>query len=227
MFDSLVVVIPVRKNFKSAEKVVDEELLSLESLVLRKIRQLRSFLPKKQVVVCTENKEFSELAIYGGATVLMRDVGLSRADAKISNLVKFVAQSIQSEHIAWVPYITPFFDTNDYIKSFETYFYNINISNKYDSLVSVVKEKKFLWTVNGPINYAADKNQPPSDDLPIMYSVCNGNYMAPRTIMLDRKYYLGEKVYLDIKPEYCGIDINSLKTFHEANGYQSIVRQLM
>ena len=35
-----------------------------------------------------------------------------------TNLVKFVAQSIQSEHIAWVPYITPFFDTNDFIKNY-------------------------------------------------------------------------------------------------------------
>ena len=227
MFDNLTVVIPVRKNLKSAEKVVDKELISLESLVLRKVRQLRAFLSMEQVIVCTENKGLSELAIYGGASVLMRDASLSRKDAQISDLIKFVAQSVQSEHIACVPYVTPFFDTNDFVKSFETYFFNVNNSKQYDSLVSVVKENKFLWTANGPINYVADKNQLSSDNLPDIYSVCNGNYMAPRVIMLDKEYYLGKKVYLDIKPEYCGIDITSLKAFHETNGYQSIVRQLL
>lgn len=227
MFDDLVAVIPARKMHTDAEDKIHKELLNLDTLLIRKIKQLRIFMTKQQVVVCTESQEIADLATNHGATAMMRDPKLSEMDTAISKVVELVAQSVEFDHIAWVPYVTPFFDTNDFIQSFQTYFEKVKQSTQYDSLISVIEEKKFFWADNEPLNYHADHRQLSSNKLHNLYSACNGNYMAPKQVMLDQKYYLGRKVYLDIKPNYCAIDIRSIKALHDVDGYQSIIRNTL
>jgi CMP-N-acetylneuraminic acid synthetase len=225
--EDITAVIPVRKFLNATEKSVDYELLSFEKLILRKIRQLRVILPKEKVVVCTENIELANLADDGGASVLMRPTHLANDDESTASLVEFVAGSLSGTHLAWTPYVTPFFDTQDFIDSFNEYSKMVVASDKFDSLISVVKSNKFLWNIEQPINYEANKNQVRSDDLPELFAVCNGNYIAPRTLMQKYHYYLGQKPFLDIKEQHCGIDIVSLKALQDAKAYELIVRKTM
>ena len=100
-------------------------------------------------------------------------------------------------------------------------------SDKFDSLISVVRSNKFLWNSKHPVNYEANKNQVRSDDLPKLFAVCNGNYIAPRTLMQKYQYYLGQRPFLDIKEQHCGIDIVSLKALQDAKAYELIVRKTL
>jgi CMP-N-acetylneuraminic acid synthetase len=225
--EDITAVIPVRKYLNATEKSVDFELLSFEKLILRKIRQLRVILPKDRVVVCTEDIELAELADDGGATVLMRPNYLAKEGETIASLIEFVAQSLNSTHLAWTPYVAPFFDTQDFKDSFNEYSKMVVSSDKFDSLVSVVRSNKFLWNSEHPINYDANKSQVRSDELPEMFAVCNGNYIAPRILMQKYQYYLGNKPFLDIKEQHCGIDIISLKALQDAKAYELIVRKTL
>jgi CMP-N-acetylneuraminic acid synthetase len=227
MFDDLTAIIPITNNLNNSEQLINDQLIEIDILMLRKIRQLRAFLPKDKVVVCTESHAFSQQAKDGGATVILRDSKFTDRDAPISELIDFISKSVRTDHIAWTPCITPFFDTPELIKSFHSYYKNVHQSSKYDSLVSVIEEKKFFWTEDGPLNYSPSKKQLPSQMLPSLYSVSNGNYMVPAQIMRDHKYFLGKYPYLDVKPKYCGIDINQIKSFHQIDGYQAIVRSII
>ena len=99
------------------------------------------------------------------------------------------------------------------------------IKGEYDSLVSVVPVKDYLWNSSGPLNYEANKNHTISQDLPDWFRVTNGNYMAPSKLMQEKCYLLGDEVYLDVVSHECGIDIDTLYDLQLAKAYELVLRK--
>jgi len=220
-------VIPARKGSSRIENKVFQEIAAQETLLGRKIKQLRELLPRERVVVNTESDEIANLAEKIGATVHYRDPYFAEGHlATFSELIVHVVGNINSEHIAWTPFVVPFFDAEQFSASFESYEKEV-IKGSYDSLVSVVPFKEFLWDINGPLNYSATKDHTISQDLPAWYKVSNGNYMAPKEKILEWKYLLGEQVFLDEREPYCGIDIDTLHDMNLARAYEKVVRGML
>ena len=61
--------------------------------------------------------------------------------------------------------------------------------------MSVNLFKEYLWDDHGPINYQANKQHTISQDLPNLYRVTNGIYMAPKKEILSKQYLLGKNPY--------------------------------
>ena len=203
-------VIPARLESSRVRHKVLQSLDGREPLIERKVRQLRAVLPADRVVVNTESEIIADLGRKAGASIIYRDSYFSDGHrASFSELIVHVVENLNFEHVAWTPCVVPFFESDDFLSSFNNYRRHV-LNGCYDSLVSVVPVKSYLWSEHGPLNYEASKSHVISQELPDWYSVTNGNYMAPKTVMLDREYLLGDTTFLDVKPEICGIDIDTV-----------------
>lgn len=218
----LTAVIPARLGSSRLPEKVFQTIDGLDTLLSRKIKQLRQILPAQKVIVNTESNEIAEHALANGATVHWRDPHFSEGHkASFSELIVHVVSQIEDEHIAWTPFVVPFFDSSQFKLSFENY-ENRVINGDYDSLVSVVPLKDYIWDDNKALNYLADYRHTISQDLPNWYQVTNGNYMAPRLIMLENEYVLGRKPFLDVRAPACKIDIDTLHDLKIAKAYHNI-----
>ena len=94
----------------------------------------------------------------------------------------------------------------EYKQGFSNYFDGLN--KGYDSLVSVNLIKEYLWNDKGPLNYSASEKHVVSQNLPNIYRITNGLYMAPKEVMLQRKYFIGNKPQKYVVSKIAGIDID-------------------
>lgn len=221
----LTAVIPARLASSRVEKKVFQEIAPHQTLLDRKINQLRKLLPKDRVIVNTESHLIAEYAEKSGAQVMWRDPFYADGHrATFSELIVHVVEGLHSEHVAWTPFVVPFFDENEFRESFNAYYKNV-VLGEYDSLVSVVPIKEYLWSKDGPLNYEANERHTISQELPDWFRVTNGNYMAPKERMLEWKYILGQRVFLDVRADSCGVDIDTLHDLNVARAYELISKQ--
>jgi len=218
----LTAVIPARLRSSRISEKVFQTIDGEDTLLSRKIKQLRKILPRDKVIVNTESNKIAEHALANGANVHWRDPYFSKDhDASFSELILHVISQIESTHIAWTPFVVPFFDSNQFLLSFNNY-YEMVINGKHDSLVSVVPIKEYIWNEKKPLNYIADHRHTISQDLPNWFQVTNGNYMASKKTMLDSRYILGKKVFLDVRENSCKIDIDTLHDLKIARAYYNL-----
>ena len=203
-------VIPARLESSRVRHKVLQSLDGGEALIERKVRQLRAVLPADRVVVNTESEIVADLGRKAGATIMYRDSYFSDGHhASFSELILHVVENLNFEHVAWTPCVVPFFQSADFLSSFSNYHRHV-LNGPYDSLVSVVSLKSYIWSERGPLNYEANKSHVISQELPNWYSVTNGNYMASRATILEHEYLLGNRTFLDVKPQICGVDIDTV-----------------
>ena len=96
--------------------------------------------------------------------------------------------------------MVPFFNTKQFRSSFSNYKCNV-INGNYDSLVSVVPLKDYIWNETRPLNYIANHRHTISQDLPNWFQVTNGNYMASKSTMMEHRCCLVKNVFLDIREQ--------------------------
>lgn len=222
----LTAVIPARLSSSRIEKKVFQKISSQQTLLTRKIIQLRRLLPADRVVVNTESDIIASHALKAGATVCFRDEFYADGHrATFSQLITHVVSNLDCEHVAWTPFVVPFFDEEQFSASFTRYKENV-IEGGNDSLVSVTDLKTYIWDSQKPLNYSASKNHTISQYLPDWYQVTNGNYMAPKSDILRWEYLLGEAVYLDVRDRKCSIDIDTMYDLKLARAYEVVDKNL-
>ena len=141
----LTAVIPARLGSSRITEKVFQTIDGKESLLSRKIKQLRRILPPEKVIVNTESDRIAEHALANGATIHWRDPYFSDGHkASFSDLIVHVVSQIESEHIAWTPFVVPFFDADQYRSSFNNYKYNVLNNNNYDS-----SDNQIINNING------------------------------------------------------------------------------
>ena len=219
----LTAVIPARLGSSRVKYKVLQEVSSGESLLERKVKQLKKVLPSSNIVVNTESEIIGDIAYRQGVEVCYRDEYYARGhEATFSEVIMHVIAPIESEHIAWVPCVVPFFDEVELGESFEAYDAQV-VHGNFDSLISVVTFKEYLWNDRSPLNYVATKDHTISQLLPDWHKVTNGNYMAPKTVMEKYEYLLGERPFLDVRSPKCGVDIDTLNDLNVARAMVKIL----
>ena len=215
-------VIPARLGSSRVDRKVLQELTPGTSLLKHKIDQLSKVLPRKNIIVNTEAREIAQHVEKEGVTIHFRDPYYADAHkASWSELIVHVVSPIQAKHIAWTPCVCPFFDEVEFTESFDKYEKNV-VFGEYDSLVSVTPLRSYIWSNEKALNYSPNKNCTMSQGLPSWYEVTNGNYMAPKKVMLDYEYVLGEKPHLDIRSEKCKIDIDTTTDLKLARAFSQL-----
>ena len=215
-------VIPARLGSSRVKNKVFQTLDGSQTLLTRKIKQLRLILPEDRVIVSTESEIIAGEAAKAGATVIFRDEYFADGHkASFSEVITHVVGELPGEYVAWNTFVCPFQGAAELEKSFMAFKTNV-VNGDYDSLVSVVPMAEYIWDSNGPVNYNADRGHTISQDLPKWFRVTNGNYMAAKRDIMEWQYLLGHNVYLDVCPSYCGVDIDTYDDLQFAKVYESM-----
>jgi len=215
----LAAVIPVRLG---SSRVSQKALLEVGEenipLLAWKIRQLKQVMPRENIYVSTEADVLKEIARNEGVNIHNRDEYLADGHkASFSKVITGVVKDIPHEHIAWVTCVVPLMSPQEYLQGFREYKQHvIPMQSDFDSLVSVNLLKEYFWDDNQAINYSATKNHTISQELPNIYRVTNGLYMAPKSLMLEKEYLLGTNPYKSCVSKIAGIDIDEYEDYEIA-----------
>ncbi|WP_394200981.1 cytidylyltransferase domain-containing protein [Marinagarivorans algicola] len=215
------VVIPVRLG---SSRVTQKALLpvgkSRVSLLAWKIRQIKKILNTDNIYISTEAQELKDIAIAEGVQVHHRDYHLADGHkATFSEVITGIVKDIPHEHIAWVTAVVPLMSPQEYLGAFESYQANVVAKNPaFDSLISVNLLKEYFWNDDGPINYEANKRHTISQELPNIYRVTNGLYMAPKEQMLKKEYLIGDNPHKYVVSKMAGIDIDEYEDYEMSQG---------
>lgn len=219
MFD-FGIVIPARLgSSRIHEKVLQE--INGKSLLEIKLDQCVKVCGPSNVWLSTESELIGEVGEKFGVNLHWRDPHYSQDhEVSFSELIDYVVSSIPVEHIFWTPCVVPFFDEKELTQSMFNYKKYV-LNGDFDSLLSVVKKKEYFWDRNGPLNYRATHEHTISQNLPEWFQVTNGLYAGPKKMMLEKRYLLGDSVYLDEKPWICSVDIDEWEDLEMARALGS------
>lgn len=213
------VVIPVRLG---SSRVSQKALLTVGkeeiSLLAWKIRQLKKIMSAENIYVSTEAKELMDIAFHEGVKVLEREHFLADGHkASFSEVIVGVVKKVPHQHIAWVTCVVPLMSPQEYLQGFREYKQHVIPNNTpYDSLVSTNLLKEYFWDEEKAINYSATKKHTISQELPNIYRVTNGLYMAPKALMLEKEYLLGINPFKSCVSKIAGIDIDEYEDYEIA-----------
>ena len=113
---------------------------------------------------------------------------------------------VDGDDILWATCTAPLVFPKQYKEAISLYYKALE--DGYDSLVSMEKFKRYLWDDNGPINYELGIKHVPSQQLKPLYFVTDGILLAPRSKMIEWKYFHGSNPYRYILDKRTSIDID-------------------
>ena len=114
-------------------------------------------------------------------------------------------------HILWTHVTSPFINSDVYYKIIDTYQKNIN---KFDSLMTVSKIKKFIWNDHEPLNYDRNLEKwPRTQTLKSLWEVNSGAFLASKDIYKKRDDRIGNAPYLCQLNDEIAFDIDWLEDF--------------
>lgn len=200
---------------KGSVRVPNKNMLVLgkETLIARKIRQLKTCSDIDRVIVGSDSDEILEHAAEHGAEVIRRpsfycDEQVASANDMIFNMCSL----IDTDVIVWAHCTNPLLSPVTYTKALQRFFSNMP---QYDSLLSVVEFKEHLWgTDKKPLNYNPYQSRHvPARLLPPYYMQDGGIFIQPHKQMLENKYFFGKNPYLFTIPDEEFLDINNMRDY--------------
>ena len=200
-------IIPVRAG---SRRLKNKNILPFadSTLLIHKIRQLKKIKKIDNIVVSSDSDEMLEMAKEEGVNAHKRPIEYADEITKTFNeVVEYVVKDMPGDIMMWVPCVCPLCNEKIIEKAIYKYQEEVLINKRYDSLATAKLIKEYIWDDNGPINYIIDKHVP-SQQLPNWYSIVNGFYIASKDIMLKRKYFFGNKLFLYIIDKISAIDID-------------------
>lgn len=185
------------------------------SLLEIKIKQLQSIGRVDNVLVSSDSEDMLNISERAGCLVRKRPYEYCDEKTKTFNEVcEYVATSAPGDLLIWAPCVCPNCDDKCFNRGIDDYFLKTQ-TGEYDSVISGKLFKEYLFDEKGPHNYIADKHVK-SQDLPNWHTIVNGFYIAPRDLMIQRKYFYGFKPYISILSKSEAVDIDDPLDFEFA-----------
>lgn len=199
---------------KGSKRIPSKSLLKLnnESLIERKIRQLKQCKNIDRIVFGSDCDEMLERAKSAGAEVVRRnDYFCNEELASANEMIKNMMDLIKTDVVVWAHCTNPLLSPKTYDMAIETYFNNLP---KYDSLLSVVELKEHLWKDGVAFNYNPYASRHvPARDLPPLYMQDGGIFIQSYKNMKKNSYFFGLKPYLFEIPKEQFLDINEYRDY--------------
>ena len=214
MVSGLKAIIPVREG---SSRIKEKVLLPIggKTLLGWKIEQLQKVMPPEDIYVSTNSEKLISIAKDMGVSFHRRNDYLSVGHkASFTEVITGIVGEIEAEHIAWVTVVVPLMRPDEYSGAFAAYQQAVVEKGNHDSLVTVNKLKEYFWTEEGAFNYEANHNHTISQNLKPLYRVTNGLYMAPKRVVMDKRYFLGDNPLLHEVPKIAGIDIDEIEDYN-------------
>ena len=199
---------------KGSKRIQAKSMLKLagETLIARKIRQLKACKNIDRVVLGSDCEEMLEEGRKYGAEVIKRpDYYCNEEVASANEMIKNMCSLIQTDIVVWAHCTNPLLSTQTYDNAVQNFKQNLP---EYDSLLSVVELKEHLWKDNKPFNYNPyAERHIPARDLPPLYMQDGGIFIQEYEQMKKNSYFFGKKPYLYIIPKCEFLDINEERDY--------------
>lgn len=148
---------------------------------------------------------------------------LATSATSTDDLVKYVPEVIESGVVLWTHVTSPFIDSSLYTKAIKKY-KNVLETKEYDSLMSVMPLRTFIWNKSGAVNY--DRNQekwPRTQTIEPLFEVDSGMFIADITVYKDLEDRIGQNPFLFENDDVAAFDIDWESDFFIA---EAIYKQL-
>ncbi len=202
-------VIPVRAGSK---RLANKNILPFgnTNLLTHKIMQLKKIKKIDQIIVSTDSDKMIDIAIKEGVLYQRRPNEYCDEKSKTFNeVVKYVANTINTDILIWAPVVCPLVKEESISEAVDKF---LNLDSNYDSVVSALLFKSYLFDENGPINFST-KNHVPSQNLPNWHVIINGFFIAKAEDMVKWEFVYGKKPYLFEISKYEAVDIDDKYDF--------------
>ena len=185
--------------------------LTKKSILEIKIEQLILVNQFDKIIISTNDplvKEITSKFFYDKRVVLdHRPEEFSNSETQTDDLIKYVNSIIADGDICWTHATSPFADAPIYANAISEY--KKNISNGYDSLMSVCEIRKFLWKNGKPYNYDYNKQKwPKTQDIEPIFEVNSALFIANKKSYRDLGNRIGEKPFLFKMDSISSFDID-------------------
>lgn len=158
-----------------------------------KIQQMMRIPELDGVVVNSNSDEMLGMAARLGAETVKRDEFFATSEISVNEFYANIAEHFNADTVLLTYCTSPLVRDETYSAAIKVY---NNLSDRYDSLLSVSPLKEFLWIDGKAANYDLH-HKPRSQDLPDNYVILNSAiHILPRDMMIQRKDCAGENPYL-------------------------------
>ena len=182
------------------------------SLLKIKVEQALKIKSIDKVIVSSDSEEMLKIALSLGAIPIKRPSKYCSNLVPMKEVYKYLAESIDGDHIVYLHVTSPLLKTSTLETSIEIY---KKLEKKYSSLVSVEHLMKYIWFKNKAINYDPN-NHPRSQDLAKYYSLNFAINILPRQTMIETKSILGNNFYPYFISDLESIDVDTELDFEIA-----------
>jgi CMP-N-acetylneuraminic acid synthetase len=190
-------------------------------LIELKLRQLLETRCCAEIILSTDDQRAIEIANSlerpDRIKIVARPAELCLSTTLVQDLIDYIPTIVQADHIFWLHATAPFVEAADYEAAAAGYFKAL--ASGYDSLMSVTRYQKFLWSEdkNDVINFDRSKILwPNTQDLTPLWEINHAFYISSRMNFLNLHDRIGHKPKLwEMGPEK-SMDIDWEEDFHLA-----------
>jgi CMP-N-acetylneuraminic acid synthetase len=178
-------VLPLRGGSKRVLQKNTRTFAEIEGgLAAIKIAQLIKCKGVEKIYITTDDEETMRIAAqFNDERIIIdkRPDYLCSSETKIEDLILYIGNLCNSEHIYWVHATAPFVGSKTYEKALAQY--EDALENGFDSLMSVTKIQQFIWhpELKKVINNSSKTTRwPQTQDLAPLYEINHAFYINSR-----------------------------------------------
>ncbi len=196
--NKVIAFLPMRKGSQRVKNKNTKDFSCIKGgLTFIKISQLLKVESIYKIIITTNDRKVKDIALsFQSKKIILDDRAecLASSSTSTDDLIKYIPSIIKNEVVLWTHVTSPFVDENLYKRMIENYFKH---SDANDSLMSVTKIQKFLWSNDRPMNYSKSKEKwPRTQTIEPIYEINSGAFIADIKIYQKLNDRIGNKPYL-------------------------------
>jgi len=190
-------------------------LLGSETLIERKIRQLKNSKLVNRIVFGSNCDEMlSHAAIFGAEVIKREDYYCDESVCSANEMIGNMCDLIETDIVLWSHCTNPFIEGDLYDQAITQF-----LNSECDSLLSVVELREHLWAEGKPFNYNPYSGRHvPAKELQPLYMQDGGIFIQKWRDMKENRYFFGKNPSLFIINQDSFFDINTEKDLLMARG---------
>lgn len=210
---SIAVFLPTRKGSERVKNKNTRKFAHFEGGLLElKLRQLQG-LEVDEVILSTNDEESIRIAEsfkpnFKNLVIKPRPDHLAESSTKLTDLIKYVPEITNCQHILWTHVTSPMADREIYTDSILKY--EKALKKGYDSLMSVIPFQNFLWSIdnNDLINREGEHRWPRTQDLKKLFEINSAIFITPKKIYENNHDRVGIKPFLYEMNKLSSLDVD-------------------
>ena len=185
-------IIPVKKN-SSRFPGKNLKKFGNESLLLRKINQLKKSKIADKIIVSSDCTKMLQVAKEANVEAIIRPTCYANESKPATEFFTYLASLVPDGHFIYSCVTSPHFDSKLMIEAKKKYLKALD--EGHDSLITIYKFKHFLMDEKGPLNFGFGADHKNSEDLPELHLFTNGIVISPISSVKKWRYHFGPKAY--------------------------------